>query len=102
MAERSGSQHSRYRRWNNPEVCEDMTRRYVQDRQSLRQIAAELGCSYGTVHLMLTAAGVQLRPRGGSPRRTTEPAAQRPQPPTAATVGAESDTSLSHRPWSRS
>lgn len=102
MAEHSRRQHSPYRRWNSPQTRADMTRRYVSDRQSLRQIAAGLGCSYGTVHLVLTTAGVALRPRGGSPRRTTEPAAQRPEPPTAATAVAAPGTTLSHRPWSRS
>jgi transposase len=39
---------------------------------SVRQIAAELGRSYGATHQLLTEAGVDFRPRGGRhgrPRR---------------------------------
>jgi transposase-like protein len=60
----------RRRRWNSPAAREDMTRRYVEERKSMREIAREVGCSYGTVHMVLTSGGVTLRPRGGSARRT--------------------------------
>jgi hypothetical protein len=46
-----------------------VVQRYTTGEQPMRQIAAELGCSYGTVHLLLTRAGTPLRPRGGA-RRT--------------------------------
>jgi hypothetical protein len=50
-----------------------MQRRYLQQGQSVRQIASAMGCAYGTVHLVLTKENVQFRPRGGgyrSKRRT--------------------------------
>lgn len=37
------------------------------DGASIRQIAEDIGRSYGLVHKLLTAEGVQLRPRGGAP-----------------------------------
>ena len=40
-------------------------RRYRQNA-SIRLIAQEMGRSYGFVHRLLTDAGIQLRPRGGS------------------------------------
>jgi transposase len=46
-----------------------VVQRYTVGAQPMRQIAAELGCSYGTVHLLLTRAGTPRRPRGGA-RRT--------------------------------
>ncbi|WP_373318969.1 helix-turn-helix domain-containing protein [Dactylosporangium siamense] len=60
-----------------------MTRRYVKDLQSIRQIAAAIGCSYGTVHLVRTSAGVTLRPHGGSRRRAAGPAVHSPDSSTA-------------------
>ena len=57
-------------KWRTPQVREEMARRYVQEGQSLRQIATALGCGYGTVHLVLTEAQVPLRPKGGSRHRT--------------------------------
>jgi FixJ family two-component response regulator len=50
------------------EMQQQVVQRYTSE-QPMRQIAAELGCSYGTVHLLLTRAGTPLRPRGGA-RRT--------------------------------
>lgn len=76
MAQCSGH---RAGRWNSPQIRDDMIRRYVGSRQSLREIAAAVGCSYGTVHLVLTTAGVALRSRGGSSRRAAaEPVGRRP------------------------
>lgn len=72
-SERRPNGRGRYTRWSSPEVRDGPQRRYVEEQQSLRQVATALGCSYGTVHLTLTGAGVPLRPRGGTPRRTTEP-----------------------------
>ncbi|WP_442788659.1 hypothetical protein [Dactylosporangium sp. NBC_01737] len=51
---------------------------------------------------MLTTAGVKLRPRGGSPRRTTEPVTPSPEPPTVTKAVTAHDTTVSHRSWSRS
>ncbi|WP_327009679.1 hypothetical protein OHA72_22090 [Dactylosporangium sp. NBC_01737] len=45
MAEHSGRQHNRASRWSSPKVRDDMVRRYVEDRQSLRQIAAAPGAA---------------------------------------------------------
>lgn len=99
MANSSGHRESR---WGGPEVSADMVRRYVQDRLSMRQIAAALGCSYGTVHMVLTTANVELRPRGGSRRRTADPVTRGPAPPAAMTGAAVPGTTSSHRPRSRS
>lgn len=88
MANRSGR---RIGRWNTAEVRDDMIRRYVDGQQPLRRIAAELGCSYGTVHLVLCAAGVVLRPRGGSSRRTDSAPASTAlplEPTTVTSAGA--------------
>jgi hypothetical protein len=57
-------------RWRTAQVRDEMTRRYVQQHQTLRQIAFALGCSYGTVRVVLTTAEVQLRPQGGNHRHT--------------------------------
>ncbi|MEV4515605.1 helix-turn-helix domain-containing protein [Dactylosporangium sp. NPDC049525] len=56
-------------RWRTAQVRDEMVRRYLQHGQSLRQIAGALGCSYGTVHVVLTTAKVQFRPKGGGTRR---------------------------------
>lgn len=89
-------------RWNSPKVRDDMIHRYVEGNASLRQIAAALDCSYGTVHLVLTAAGVSLRPRGGSPRRAAERVTRGPEPRAESTDVAVPGTPTSHRPRSRS
>lgn len=34
--------------------------------KSIREIAEQIECSYGKTHRLLTDAGVELRPRGGS------------------------------------
>jgi hypothetical protein len=52
--------------WRKPAVRADMVRRYVQGQQSMRQIAADVGCVYSTVNIVLTEEGVQKRSRGGS------------------------------------
>jgi hypothetical protein len=39
--------------------------------QTIRQIAAQLGRSYGCVHRLLGEAGVTFRPRGGRKRQPT-------------------------------
>lgn len=52
--------------WRTSAVRADMVHRYVQDRQPMWRIAVDLGCSYGTVHAVLTAEGVKKRSRGGS------------------------------------
>lgn len=100
MTHSSGRRASR---WGTVEIRDDLVRRYVEDRPSLRQIAAELGCGYGTVHLVLSTARVPLRPRGGPRRRT----ALTPGEPTSArrfvpTVAAAPDLISSRHPWSRS
>jgi DNA-directed RNA polymerase specialized sigma24 family protein len=60
------------RRMSAPQRQEEtrvIIRRY-QAGESIRQIAAVLGRSYGTVHRRLYEAGVAFRPRGGNRRRT--------------------------------
>lgn len=68
-------------RWNTPAVRADIVRRYVQGRQSMRQIAAALGCVYSTVNRVLTEAGVEKRSRGGRSEagQATAPASAAPQ-----------------------
>ncbi|HEX5403142.1 MAG TPA: helix-turn-helix domain-containing protein [Pseudonocardiaceae bacterium] len=46
----------------------DFIDKYVARTMSIRAIAADSGRAYGTVHRMLTLAGVVLRSRGGKPR----------------------------------
>lgn len=60
-------------RWRTPAVRADMARRYVDKRQSMREIAAALGCVYSTVNKVLTDEGVQKRGRGGSTGRRRAP-----------------------------
>ncbi len=55
--------------WMSAAMQQQVVQRYTTGAQPMRQIAAELGCSYGTVHLLLTRAGTPRRPRGGA-RRT--------------------------------
>ncbi|MGI5180559.1 helix-turn-helix domain-containing protein [Dactylosporangium sp. CA-152071] len=55
--------------WRTAQVRDEMQRRYLQQGQSVRQIASAMGCSYGTAHLVLTKAKVQFRPKGGGYRR---------------------------------
>jgi hypothetical protein len=45
----------------------DLKHRYVDQNKPIRTIVQETGRSYGTVHLMLSEAGV-LRSKGGNPR----------------------------------
>lgn len=53
-----------------PEKCAEL---YVDGGYSIRQIAAELNCSYGTVHDRLSAAGVRRRPQWAtSPKIVSE------------------------------
>jgi transposase len=54
--------------WTSAEMQQQVVQRYTKGGQAMRQIAAELGCSYGTVHLLLTRAGTPRRPRGGARR----------------------------------
>lgn len=42
---------------------------YVEQELSVRQIVKHTGRSYGSVHSLLVAAGVQLRPRGNPWKR---------------------------------
>lgn len=37
---------------------------YVTRTMSIREVSAEVGRSYGSVHRLLHEAGVELRPRG--------------------------------------
>lgn len=46
-------------------LVQDLAKRY-QSGESIRVIAESAGRPYGTVHRWLAAAGVQMRPRGGS------------------------------------
>jgi hypothetical protein len=48
---------------------QDIVRRYTAAQESIAVIAAAIGCSYGTVHNVLTRAQVPLRSRGGSRTR---------------------------------
>ncbi|MET7424347.1 helix-turn-helix domain-containing protein [Dactylosporangium sp. NPDC005555] len=56
-------------KWRTDQVRDEMQRRYLRQGQSLRRIARAMGCAYGTVHGVLTTAGVRLRPKGGGYRR---------------------------------
>lgn len=47
----------------------ECVRLYVEGRLSLREVAAQTGRSYGTVHATLLAQGVTLRPRGNPGHR---------------------------------
>jgi DNA-directed RNA polymerase specialized sigma24 family protein len=48
---------------------QDIVRRYTAAEESITAIAAAIGCSYGTVHTVLTRAQVPLRSRGGARSR---------------------------------
>ena len=48
-------------------LAADLKRKYSSG-QSIRQLAAETGRSYGFVHRMLSESGVSLRGRGGATR----------------------------------
>jgi hypothetical protein len=71
-------------RWS-PHCCEtrraltaaqrvEVVRRYTDDepKPSIRALAAEFGCSYGTINNILREARAKIRPRGGP--RTPRPA----------------------------
>lgn len=47
-------------------------RLYEHDQMSLREISQRTGRSYGSIHEMLLAAGVRMRPRG-NPRSGRTP-----------------------------
>jgi hypothetical protein len=48
-------------------LAADLKRKYTSG-QSIRELAAETGRSYGFVHRMLSESGVSLRGRGGATR----------------------------------
>lgn len=48
-------------------LAADLRSRYDRGA-SVRQLADESGCAYGTVHRLLKEAGVKFRPRGASPK----------------------------------
>lgn len=50
------------------ELTTEVVKRY-QGGETIRQLADDLGRSYGFVHGLLTASGVELRARGGARRR---------------------------------
>ena len=50
------------------ELTTELVRRY-RDGETIRQLADDLGRSYGFVHGLLAEAGVELRSRGGARRR---------------------------------
>ncbi|MEV6922918.1 helix-turn-helix domain-containing protein [Dactylosporangium sp. NPDC051485] len=54
--------------WRSDEVSADIAARY-RDGRSVRGIAVDLHCGYGTVHQALVLAQVTMRPRGGSRKR---------------------------------
>ena len=47
----------------------EITRRYLAGA-SIRDIATDTGCAYGSIHRMLTENDVTLRSRGGANRKT--------------------------------
>ena len=51
--------------WNTPETRRDTVDRYTRRRQSIREIATDLNCSYSTVRSILRQESVTLRPPGG-------------------------------------
>jgi transposase-like protein len=53
-----------------------MVRRYVEDKQTMREIAHDLGCAYTTVNRILTAADIPKRSRGGDHTARKPPARQ--------------------------
>lgn len=55
-------------------VVEGMARRYLHDEDSLERIAEDTGYSKTTIHKALVNFGVQLRPRGSTPRPRKEAA----------------------------
>ncbi|WP_433616977.1 helix-turn-helix domain-containing protein [Dactylosporangium sp. CA-139114] len=50
--------------WDAPDIQQQMVRLYIDDRLSIRQVARQMGCAYGTAHRVLHAAHVQMRPKG--------------------------------------
>lgn len=52
-------------------LAKDLVRRYTQG-ESIRNLAASTGRSYGFVHRALSESGVQLRQRGGARRRSKD------------------------------
>ena len=69
-----------------------LTRRYVSDRASIRDIAAELGCSTYPVAQALIRHGIPRRARGDRARDAGQPVwtAQPPAPP-APPAGADTE-----------
>ena len=65
--------------WGTPPWRDDVVHRYVVKKHPIRRIAADLGCSYGTVHRVLRLAQVPMRPRGGANNRNaaTTPSTRR-------------------------
>ncbi len=59
------------------DVKREIVRRYTADDESIRVIAAAIGCSYGAAHLALSTAGTSRRFRAGS-RRPAARATRRP------------------------
>ncbi|MFL1377162.1 MULTISPECIES: helix-turn-helix domain-containing protein [unclassified Nocardiopsis] len=53
---------------NRSELAVELKRRYDAG-ESIRQLAAATGRSYGFVHRLLGEAGVELRGRGGATRK---------------------------------
>lgn len=53
---------------NRSELAVELKRRY-DEGESIRQLAAATGRSYGFVHRLLGEAGVELRGRGGATRK---------------------------------
>ena len=45
-----------------------LRKQYEEEGESIREIAAATGRSYGFVHRLLSESGVKLRGRGGAPR----------------------------------
>ncbi|MET7394242.1 helix-turn-helix domain-containing protein [Dactylosporangium sp. NPDC005572] len=68
------------RSWDAPAIQREMVQLYVEQRLSIRQVAGQMGCAYGTAHRVLQAANVQMRPKGRPAQQTpTTPAQQRPR-----------------------
>lgn len=63
--------HKRITGEHREKIGAELERRYLKDRVPLRDLAEEIGRSYGFVHLLLSQRGVKLRPRGGSIHRSS-------------------------------
>lgn len=53
------------------ELTAEVVRRY-RDGETIRQLADDLGRSYGFVHGLLKASDIELRSRGGARRRRVD------------------------------